>query len=111
VDIHLSFFILIIIHENKIYRKKEHSKKENRNDGFYSLIPCFFSAFNSNLLYSRAHDRSMAFNDSVLEIVQNGTSMEQISKFVNDIANKLGTSSESLSGYTAKQAQKIAGGI
>ena len=66
---------------------------------------------NSNLLYSRAHDRSMAFNDSVLEIVQNGTSMEQISKFVNDIANKLGTSSESLSGYTAKQAQKIAGGI
>jgi hypothetical protein len=53
----------------------------------------------------------MAFNDSVLEIVQNRTSMEQISKFVNDIANKLGTSSESLSGYTAKQAQKIAGGI
>lgn len=66
---------------------------------------------NSNLLYERAHDKSMAFNDSVLEIVQNGTSMEEITKYVNDIAGKLGTSSESLQGYTAKQAEKIAGGI
>jgi hypothetical protein len=48
------------------------------------------------LLYERAHDKGMAFNDSVLEIVQNGTSMEEITKYVNDIAGKLGTSSESL---------------
>ena len=66
---------------------------------------------NGNLLYSRQHDSKMAFNDSVLEIVQNGTSMNQISKFVEDIASKLGTSSQSLNGYTAKQAEKIAGGI
>ena len=66
---------------------------------------------NGNLLYTRKHDKNMAFNDSVLEIVQNGTSMTQIQKLVGDITSKLGTSSQSLSGYTAKQAQKIAGGI
>lgn len=66
---------------------------------------------NGNLLYARKHDRNMAFNNSVLEIVQNGTSMSEIQKFVGDIVSKLGTSSQSLQGYTAKQAQKIVGGI
>jgi hypothetical protein len=53
----------------------------------------------------------MAFNDSVLNIVQNGTSMEQIAKMVNEIASGLGKKSQSLTGYTAKQADKIVGGI
>jgi hypothetical protein len=35
----------------------------------------------------------MAFNNSVLSIVQNGTSMTEISKFVNDFISKLGTTS------------------
>ena len=66
---------------------------------------------NGNLLYARSHDKNMAFNDSVLNIVQNGTSMEQITKMVNEIASGLGKKSQSLTGYTAKQADKIVGGI
>ena len=66
---------------------------------------------NGELLYARAHDKNMAFNNSVLSIVQNGTSMSEISKFVNDFISKLGTSSQPIEGYTAKQAQKILGGV
>ena len=66
---------------------------------------------NGELLYARAHDKNMAFNNSVLSIVQNGTSMTEISKFVNDFISKLGTSSQPIEGYTAKQAQKILGGV
>lgn len=66
---------------------------------------------NGSLLYARAHDRNMAFNDSVLEIVYNGTSMDKIFNVINAIASQLGTSSNSIEGYTAKEAQQIQNGI
>ena len=76
-----------------------------KNRGRYKLQT------NGNLLYSRAHDKNMAFNDAVLDVVQNGTSMDKITDLINNIASKLGTTSSSMEGYTAKEAQKIQSGI
>jgi len=46
----------------------------------------------------------MAFNNSVLEVVQNGVSFEKVATMINTIASKLGTSTNSIEGYTAKEA-------
>lgn len=66
---------------------------------------------NGRLLYDRAHNRKMAFNNAVLEVVQNGTSVDKITETINSISSKLGTSTNSIEGYTAKQAQQIQSGI
>lgn len=66
---------------------------------------------NSNLLYSRAHDSNMAFQDSLLEVVQNGTSTQKIIQTINAVVQGLGSTSNSIEGYTAKQSQQIQSGI
>ena len=66
---------------------------------------------NSNLLYSRAHDSNMAFQDSLLEVVQNGTSTEKIIQTINAVVQGLGSTSNAIEGYTAKQSQQIQNGI
>lgn len=63
---------------------------------------------NSQLLSIREKDPNMVFNNSVLDIVQNGTSFKQIQEVINSIANDLGKTTISV---TDKTQQQIAEGI
>lgn len=58
---------------------------------------------NSQLLSIRQTDPNMAFNNSVLHIVQNSTSFKQVQEVINSIADKLGTTTVSVTDNTQKQ--------
>lgn len=66
---------------------------------------------NQELLYKRQHDSGMAFQNGVLGVVQNGTSFKQISETIDQIAGKLGKTSNSIEGYTTKEQGEISQGI
>ena len=91
----------------------------DKNDNIQALDPVEYLKHkanyqiqtNGNLLYARAHDKRMAFNNAVLEVVENGTSLDKIASTINTVASKLGTNTNSIEGYTAKEAQKIQNGI
>lgn len=66
---------------------------------------------NADLLNDRKHNPNMAFQNGVLNIVQNGISFDSISKVINAIAGSLGKSTIQQEGYTTKQGNQIAAGI
>lgn len=67
---------------------------------------------NQDLLYLRRHDSNMAFQDNILDIVNNSTSMDNIRSIVNDFVNNLKENSQSMSGYQYSDGYgNIAGGI
>ena len=66
---------------------------------------------NADLLNDRKHNPNMAFQNGVLDIVQNGISFDSISNIINQIAGKLGTSTIHQEGYSTKEGQQIKSGI
>ena len=66
---------------------------------------------NADLLNDRKHNPNMAFQNGVLNIVQNGISFDSISKVINAIAGKLGTSTIHQEGYSTKEGEQIKSGI
>ena len=66
---------------------------------------------NADLLNDRKHNPNMAFQNGVLNIVQNSISFDSISKVINAIAGSLGKSTIQQEGYTTKQGNQIAAGI
>lgn len=66
---------------------------------------------NADLLNDRKHNPNMAFQNGVLNIVQNGISFDSISKVINAITGSLGKSTIQQEGYTTKQGNQIAAGI
>lgn len=66
---------------------------------------------NADLLNDRKHNPNMAFQNGVLDIVQNGISFDSISNIINAIAGKLGTSTIHQEGYSTKEGQQIKSGI
>lgn len=66
---------------------------------------------NADLLNDRKHNPNMAFQNGVLNIVQNSISFDSISKVINAIAGNLGKSTIQQEGYTTKQGNQIAAGI
>lgn len=66
---------------------------------------------NADLLNDRKHNPNMAFQNGVLNIVENGISFDSISKVINAIAGKLGTSTIHQEGYSTKEGQQIKSGI
>lgn len=66
---------------------------------------------NADLLNDRKHNPNMAFQNGVLNIVENGISFESISKVINAIAGKLGTSTIHQEGYSTKEGEQIKSGI
>lgn len=61
---------------------------------------------NSNLLYMRAHSPELVNNNNVLDIVSNGIGMETVTKMIQEVTNKIGTSDSSQSGYISKQVKE-----
>ena len=66
---------------------------------------------NADLLNDRKHNPNMAFQNGVLNIVQNSISFDSINKVINAIAGNLGKSTIQQEGYTTKQGNQIAAGI
>ena len=66
---------------------------------------------NADLLNDRKHNPNMAFQNGVLNIVQNSVSFDSISKVINAIAGKLGTSTIHQEGYSTKEGEQIKSGI
>lgn len=66
---------------------------------------------NSELLQYRAYDKDTAFNNNILSIVQNGIGMEYVTNLIQDVISKLGTTSNSESGYVTTESRKILQGI
>lgn len=65
---------------------------------------------NQDLLYMRANDANLAGNDKILNVVNNGIGINQVTKMIQDSIGNLGTSSNSETAYaTTQQGQLIQG--
>lgn len=65
---------------------------------------------NQDLLYMRANDPTLASNDNLLNIVNNGIGVSQVTKMIQDSIGNLGTNSNSETAYaTSPQGQLIQG--
>lgn len=66
---------------------------------------------NSELLYRRAQDVDLANNNQLLSVVQNGISMEVVTKQIQDAVGHIGSSENSQEGYTSIQGGRIVQGL
>ena len=66
---------------------------------------------NSELLYYRAQDTSLANNNRLLSVVQNGIGMETVTKMITDVAAHLGTSETMQEGYASTKKGRLAQGL
>lgn len=66
---------------------------------------------NQDLLYERRHNPKMAFQDTLLNTVQQSTSMGDILKTITTLTNSLGSTEYSTNGYQISNGQEVAGGI
>ena len=65
---------------------------------------------NQDLLYLRANDPSLSGKDEILNVVNNGIGISQVTKMIQDSIGNLGTNSSSESAYaTTQQGQLIQG--
>ena len=65
---------------------------------------------NQDLLYMRANDTNLAGNDKILNVVNNGIGISQVTKMIQDSIGNLGTNSNSETAYaTTQQGQLIQG--
>lgn len=65
---------------------------------------------NQDLLYLRANDPSLSGKDEILNVVNNGIGIGQVTKMIQDSIGNLGTNSSSESAYaTTQQGQLIQG--
>lgn len=66
---------------------------------------------NSELLYRRAQDRTLANNNQLLSVVQNGIGMEVVTKQIQDALANLGTTETTQEGYTSTQKGRVIQGL
>lgn len=65
---------------------------------------------NQDLLYLRANDPSLSGKDEILNVVNNGIGISQVTKMIQDSIGNLGTNSNSETAYaTTQQSQLIQG--
>lgn len=90
----------------------------NKNGEFKTMTPeelrkaggKYTPLTNSELLYQRAQDVTLANKNQLLSVVQNGIGMETVTNMINQALGKLGTSEASEEGYTStKQGRMIRG--
>lgn len=66
---------------------------------------------NQDLLYMRANDASLAGNDKILNIVNNGIGISQVTKMIQDSIGSLGTNSNSETAYATTQGGQLMQGL
>lgn len=73
--------------------------------------PEYIPLTNSNLLYYRAQSPEFAFKNDFIEVASNGIGQEKVTKMLQDSLAKIGSTSISDEGYTARQQGEITKGI
>lgn len=66
---------------------------------------------NGNLLAERRENPQYKFNNNLLDIVNNSTSTKEISDTINAFTSSIGSSENTLSGYSVKDQKQIQGGL
>lgn len=66
---------------------------------------------NQDLLYMRANDANLAGNDKVLNVVNNGIGINQVTKMIQDSIGNLGTNSNSETAYATTQGGQLIQGL
>ena len=66
---------------------------------------------NQDLLYMRANDTSLAGNDKILNVVNNGIGINQVTKMIQDSIGNLGTNSNSETAYATTQGGQLIQGL
>lgn len=66
---------------------------------------------NGNLLAERRENPQYKFNNNLLDIVNNSTSTKEISDTISYFTSSLGSSENTLSGYSVKDQKQIQGGL
>lgn len=66
---------------------------------------------NSDLLADRKHNTKMAFQNGVLDVVQNSTSFKTVYATVQALTSQLGNYDVTQEGYSVKEGNQIASGI
>lgn len=74
-------------------------------DGNYQILT------NANLLYYRANNPQLAFNNEILNIVHNGIGIEAITKHLLSVTSKIGANTLRSAGYSEKSAEDISKGV
>lgn len=78
---------------------------EQARSGDYQLLT------NSELLYLNSEGSAYAFDNSLLEVVENGIGMEYINDLVDKFVSSLGTNEITQEGYSLKDASDIIAGL
>ena len=65
---------------------------------FYKNSDKYSPITNSNLLYLRAHNSG--FNNTYLKLAQNGISLQEINKMIQDSISNLGSTTQNITGYS-----------
>ena len=66
---------------------------------------------NQDLLYMRANDANLAGNDKILNVVNNGIGISQVTKMIQDSIGNLGTNSNSETAYATTQGGQLIQGL
>lgn len=66
---------------------------------------------NQDLLYMRANDTNLAGNDKILNVVNNGIGINQVTKMIQDSIGNLGTNSNSETAYATTQGGQLIQGL
>lgn len=66
---------------------------------------------NQDLLYLRANDPSLSGKDEILNVVNNGIGISQVTKMIQDSIGNLGTNSNSETAYAATQQGQLIQGL
>lgn len=66
---------------------------------------------NSELVHKRQTDPSLAFNTSIASVIGNGVGPDMITKYILELAQKVGSSKQTSEGYVNKKEQNIAEGF
>ena len=66
---------------------------------------------NSHLLWLRAHDPSFVNNNQVFDIIQNGIGINKIEELIRDRMQNLGSTEQSLTGYSQRVGDKVMQGM
>ena len=66
---------------------------------------------NQDLLYMRANDTNLAGNDKILNVVNNGIGISQVTKMIQDSIGNLGTNSNSETAYATTQEGQLIQGL
>lgn len=94
-----------------VINKKTNSLTTIRPEEYFKNSSQYVVQTNSQLLQKRKTDSSMAFQNKVLGIVENGTSFKQVNEVIKAVADKLGNVQTNMEGYVTKEDGQIAQGI